>query len=73
VALTVDSLGPRGIASHCGGGLFPDQAFDAHAARRYRLARRPRFRDGFGTGNFLPPCRELNRAIREIFALIREA
>ena len=24
------------------------------------------------TGNFLRPCRELNRAIREIFALIRE-
>jgi dienelactone hydrolase len=35
VALTVDSLGPRGIASHCGGGLFPDQAFDAYAALRY--------------------------------------
>ena len=25
------------------------------------------------TGNFLPSCRELNRAIREIFALIRES
>ena len=24
------------------------------------------------TGNFLPPCRELNRVIREMFALIRE-
>lgn len=35
VALTVDSLGPRGIASHCGGGLFLDQALDAYAARRY--------------------------------------
>jgi dienelactone hydrolase len=34
-ALTVDSLGPRGIASHCGGGLFVDQAFDAYAALRY--------------------------------------
>jgi dienelactone hydrolase len=28
-------LGPRGIASHCGGGLFLDQAFDAYAALRY--------------------------------------
>jgi dienelactone hydrolase len=35
VALTVDSLGPRGIASKCGGGPFPDQAFDAYAALRY--------------------------------------
>ena len=35
VALTVDSLGPRGIAGHCGGGLFLDQAFDAYAALRY--------------------------------------
>jgi len=34
VGLTVDSLGPRGIASGCGGGLL-DQAFDAYAARRY--------------------------------------
>ena len=34
VALTVDSLGPRGIASRCGGGGF-DQAFDAYAALRY--------------------------------------
>jgi len=25
------------------------------------------------TGNFLRPCRELNRAIREIFSLIRES
>jgi dienelactone hydrolase len=35
VALTVDSLGPRGMATHCGGGLFVDQAFDAYAALRY--------------------------------------
>ena len=35
VALTVDSLGPRGIASHCGGGWFLEQAFDAYAALRY--------------------------------------
>jgi dienelactone hydrolase len=35
VALTVDSLGPRDIASHCGGGWFLDQAFDAYAALRY--------------------------------------
>jgi dienelactone hydrolase len=34
VALTVDSLGPRGIANHCGSG-FPDQAYDAYAALRY--------------------------------------
>jgi dienelactone hydrolase len=34
VALTVDSLGPRGIASRCGGG-HPDQAFDVCAALRY--------------------------------------
>jgi dienelactone hydrolase len=34
VALTVDSLGPRGIASRCGGGGL-DQAFDAYAALRY--------------------------------------
>jgi dienelactone hydrolase len=35
VALTVDSLGPRGIASRCGGGGLLDQAFDAYAALRY--------------------------------------
>jgi dienelactone hydrolase len=35
VALTVDSLGPRGIASRCGGGELLDQAFDAYAALRY--------------------------------------
>src|SRR5499427_3429240 len=35
VALTVDSLGPRGIASRCGGGWAPEQAFDAYAALRY--------------------------------------
>ena len=35
VALTVDSLGPRDIASRCGGGWAPDQAFDAYAALRY--------------------------------------
>jgi dienelactone hydrolase len=34
VALTVDSLGPRGITSKCG-GPFPEQAFDAYAALRY--------------------------------------
>jgi dienelactone hydrolase len=34
VALTVDSLGPRGLASGCGGGLL-GQAFDAYAALRY--------------------------------------
>jgi len=34
VALTVDSLGPRGIASGCGGG-FRDQPFDAYAALSY--------------------------------------
>jgi dienelactone hydrolase len=35
VALTVDSLGPRGIVGQCGGGLFEDQAIDAYAALRY--------------------------------------
>jgi dienelactone hydrolase len=35
VALAVDSLGPRGIASRCGGSGSPEQAFDAYAARRY--------------------------------------
>jgi dienelactone hydrolase len=35
VALTVDSLRPRGITSRCGGGMFLDQAFDAYAALRY--------------------------------------
>jgi dienelactone hydrolase len=35
VALTVDSLGPRGIASRCGGGGLVDQAFDAYAALRH--------------------------------------
>jgi dienelactone hydrolase len=34
VALTVDSSGPRGIASACGGGLAA-QAFDAYAALHY--------------------------------------
>ena len=33
-ALTVDSLGSRGIVNRCGGGSF-DQAFDAYAALRY--------------------------------------
>jgi dienelactone hydrolase len=35
VALAVDSFGPRGIASRCGGGGPPDQAFDAYAALHY--------------------------------------
>jgi dienelactone hydrolase len=35
VALAVDSLGPRGIASWCGGGGAPDQACDAYAALHY--------------------------------------
>jgi dienelactone hydrolase len=35
VALTVDSLGARGITSRCGGGGLVDQAFDAYAALRY--------------------------------------
>jgi dienelactone hydrolase len=35
VALTVDSLGSRGIVGQCGGGLFEDQAIDAYAALRY--------------------------------------
>jgi len=35
VALTVDSLGPRGIANRCGGGGLLDQAFDAYAALHY--------------------------------------
>jgi dienelactone hydrolase len=34
VALSVDSLGPRGMTSRCGGGGL-DQAFDAYAALRY--------------------------------------
>jgi dienelactone hydrolase len=34
VALTVDSLGPRGITSRCGVGSL-DQPFDAYAALRY--------------------------------------
>jgi dienelactone hydrolase len=34
VALAIDSLGPRGVASRCGSGLL-DQAFDAYAALRY--------------------------------------
>jgi dienelactone hydrolase len=34
VALAVDSLGPRGISSRCGGGGI-EQAFDAYAALRY--------------------------------------
>jgi dienelactone hydrolase len=34
VALTVDSLGPRGMTGQCGSGLL-DQAFDAYAAFRY--------------------------------------
>jgi dienelactone hydrolase len=35
VALTVDSLSPRDITSHCRGGWAPEQAFDAYAALRY--------------------------------------
>ena len=34
VALAVDTLGPRGIPSRCGGGGI-EQAFDAYAALRY--------------------------------------
>jgi dienelactone hydrolase len=34
VALTVDSLGPHGVASRCG-IWFPEQAFDAYAALHY--------------------------------------
>jgi dienelactone hydrolase len=34
VARTVDSLGPRGIVTHCGGG-FSGPGFDAYAALRY--------------------------------------
>ena len=34
VALTVDTLGPRGITGRCGGQIV-DQAFDAYAALRY--------------------------------------
>jgi dienelactone hydrolase len=35
VALTVDSLGPRGITSQSGRGRAVDQAFDAYAALHY--------------------------------------
>jgi dienelactone hydrolase len=35
VALTVDSLGPRGMTSRCGGAGSLDQAFDAYAALRH--------------------------------------
>jgi len=35
VALAVDSLGPRGIASRCGYGGLLDHAFDAYAALHY--------------------------------------
>jgi dienelactone hydrolase len=35
VALSVDSLGPRGITSRCGGGGSVEQALDAYAALRY--------------------------------------
>ncbi|HEY1436440.1 MAG TPA: dienelactone hydrolase family protein, partial [Casimicrobiaceae bacterium] len=38
VALTVDSLGPRGIANACGGSVGTSQAFDAYAAFRYLAA-----------------------------------
>jgi dienelactone hydrolase len=34
VALTVDTLGPRGMDSGCGSGIFQGQAFDAYAALR---------------------------------------
>jgi len=34
VALAVDSLGSRGVASRCGGTGSPEQAFDAYSARR---------------------------------------
>src|SRR5262249_870552 len=35
VALTIDSLAPRGDAGRCGGGTFVEQSFDAYAALRY--------------------------------------
>ena len=35
VALAVDSLGPRGVASRCDSIGSPEQAFDACSARRY--------------------------------------
>lgn len=44
VALAVDSLTLRGITTHCGGGEFVEQVFDAYGALRY-LARQD-FVDG---------------------------
>jgi hypothetical protein len=35
VALTIDTLGSRGMDTGCYSGTFVDQAFDAHAALRY--------------------------------------
>jgi dienelactone hydrolase len=35
VALTIDTLGPRGMDGGCYSGTFADQAFDAYAALRY--------------------------------------
>ena len=35
MALTIDTLGPRGMDSGCYSGTFVDQAFDAYAALRY--------------------------------------
>ena len=35
VALTIDTLAPRGMDSGCYSGTFVDQAFDAYAALRY--------------------------------------
>jgi dienelactone hydrolase len=35
VALTIDTLGPRGMDSGCYSSTFMDQAFDAYAALRY--------------------------------------
>src|SRR5262249_15044808 len=35
VALAVDSLGLRGVATRCNGTGSPEQAFDAYSARRY--------------------------------------
>src|SRR6516162_5526253 len=50
-----------------GPGGAPTVAKNGHRIRALR-ANSLRIR----TGNFLPPCRELNRVTRKIFALIRE-
>jgi hypothetical protein len=69
------SEAPKFPASRENTGNFIDlcSAVGANGSKKWRETRGlPINSLRIGAGNFLRPCRELNRAIRESFALIRE-